>query len=93
MGGEKDSKDTEDHYYVENCSRTTYTFSFVAFVIFTLFWHYISFPNENDGKLTSGIEAYETFYKETKSVYALGATFFGVFIGLLISFLSEYFTS
>ena len=93
MSGEKDSKDTEDHYYVENCSRTSLILSSLAFFVITIFWHYISLPTESSVTIISGIEAYDAFYKETQSLYLFSATVFGIFTGLLISFLSEYFTS
>jgi Na+/H+-translocating membrane pyrophosphatase len=47
----------------------------------------------NNGKVTSGVETFTAFYKETTTWHIIGCNLAGIVAGLCICLLTEYFTS
>lgn len=44
MTNDNDGSDTEDHYYVEGCSRNVILYTAITVGILTFFWHYLNLP-------------------------------------------------
>jgi len=92
LKGENENTDTEDHYYVEGLSRFSIVVTFVAWFLLSIVFNYYMLPLHN-GKITSGVETFTAFYKETTTWRIIACNLAGIVAGLCICLLTEYFTS
>jgi len=84
------NEDTEDHYYVENVSRTQFILIIIFLIPMTFLWHYWCIPDT----VTSGVEEFASFFVKDAAWYHIAwCSVFGLFAGFFICLLSEYFTS
>jgi Na+/H+-translocating membrane pyrophosphatase len=82
---------TEDHYYVEGSARYIFVIAMCLLTPLTFIWHGFGIPE----LITAGSKDFEMFQIEKNLEWYMlfWCSFFGMAAGLLISLLSEYFTS